>query len=76
MMDLSEGVVSYFLLNLQYFFSSIVLKLEQNVLQDERKKKSYTISQEQTKCEHLSLLHKRITFDLIISKLVPPFCTT
>lgn len=39
MMDLSEGVVSYFLLNLQYFFTSIVLKLEQNVLQDEKKKK-------------------------------------
>lgn len=38
-MDLSEGVVSYFLLNLQYFFTSIVLKLEQNVLQDEKKKK-------------------------------------
>lgn len=40
MMDLSEGVVSYFLLNLQYFFTSIVLKLEQNVLQDEKKKKA------------------------------------
>lgn len=39
MMDLSEGVISYFLLNLQYFFTSIVLKLEQNVLQDEKKKK-------------------------------------
>lgn len=37
-MDLSEGVISYFLLNLQYFFTSIVLKLEQNVLQDEKKK--------------------------------------
>lgn len=40
-MDLSEGVISYFLLNLQYFFTSIVLKLEQNVLQDEKKKKLY-----------------------------------
>lgn len=43
MMDLSEGVISYFLLNLQYFFTSIVLKLEQNVLQDEKKKKKKAV---------------------------------